>query len=69
MEEARLLSTYVLYVEVNGETRAYIRIGMNAPRGGSANHVIVSDAHVSNGPICRRQTETCATDHTDSVVM
>jgi hypothetical protein len=36
MEEARLLSTYVSYVEVNGETRAFNRIEMNAPRGGQA---------------------------------
>jgi hypothetical protein len=64
------LVEYLRFVcRVNGETRAYIRIGMNAPRGGPANHVIESDAHVSNGLNCRRQTETCATDHRDSVVM
>jgi hypothetical protein len=34
MEEARLWSTYVSYVEVNGETRAYNRLEMNAPREG-----------------------------------
>jgi hypothetical protein len=45
MEEARVLSTYVSYVEVDGEARSYNRLGMNAPRGGrAANHVIEIDA-------------------------
>jgi hypothetical protein len=44
MKEVRLWSTYVSYVEDNGETRTH------CTRGSESDHVIEIDANVSNAP-------------------